>query len=249
MAKWYSNYKIHLLIWLLYMIYEVLSLGILFHNFRSPLIYLSHYLVVVFLFYFHANIALPNATRNKKVAPYLIVVVVLMELVVYVFAQYTVRLFLDAIKISATPIKALDTPFVLRNVYRGVLFMGFSTGFYFLRNYVAERKKTAALEKDRLEKIIQQQKTAQELVLAENAFLKAQIKPHFLFNTLDFIYHKVNAHSAVAGEAIVKLAEMMRFAIHTEETGHHLQLANEIEQVENLIYLYQMKIFIIQTTI
>ena len=92
-----------------------------------------------------------------------------------------------------------------------------------------------------MQTIIDRQKVAQELVIAQNAFLKAQINPHFLFNSLDFIYHNVNKHSEVAGEAIVKLAQMMRFAIDSNEMGDTIYLGEEIEQVENLLYLYQIR--------
>ncbi|WP_165501733.1 sensor histidine kinase [Pedobacter frigiditerrae] len=119
--------------------------------------------------------------------------------------------------------------------------MGFSTGYYYLKTYLKERKRAENLEKERLEKIIQQQKIEQELVIAQNAFLKAQINPHFLFNTLDFIYHNVNKYSETAGDAVIKLAQMMRFAIDSNEMEQTIYLAYEIEQVENLLYLYQIR--------
>jgi two-component system LytT family sensor kinase len=239
--NWYTNYKLHLLIWIAYMIYESVALGILFNDFRSPLIYLSHYLIVILLFYVHAGFALNYVAKYTKKSIWLTPLIILLELIAYIIIQYLVTVFLILIGFSISQRYELNMGFILRNLYRGILFMGFSTGYYFLSNYIRERKKTERLEKERLEKIIQQQRIEQELVIAQNAFLKAQINPHFLFNTLDFIYHKVNTHSEVAGEAIVKLAQMMRFAIDSDEMENTIYLSDEIEQVENLLYLYQIR--------
>ena len=237
----YTEYSIHILVWVLYMLYETLLTGVLFDNFGNPIIYLSHYAIVIIFFYIHANKSLPFALNNKMTAVLLVPIIIIMELFFYCLAQFVVTFLLAKIELTTSVGKSFDKPFILRNIYRGTLFFGFSTGYYFLRNYLTQRKKTEELEKERLQSIIEQQKITQELMLAENAFLKAQINPHFLFNTLDFIYHKVNRHSEVAGEAIVKLAEMMRFAIDTDEKDGSAMLAKEIEQVENLIYLYQIR--------
>lgn len=95
--------------------------------------------------------------------------------------------------------------------------------------------------KGRNYEIISRQKAEQELSRAQNAFLKAQINPHFLFNTLDFIYHNVLALSPVAADAIVTLAEMMRFAIDSDKMGEFILLGDEIDQVLNLRYLNQLR--------
>lgn len=239
--SWFSKFKIHLLVWLVYMTYEALSLGIFFNDFRSPIIYLSHYAIVFLLFYLHADLVLPRAARNEKLAIWIAIVLVIVELALYVCTQYLVTLILVSVELTVSTGKKFDVNFVLRNVYRGILFTSFSTGYYFLRNYLKEKKRTSELEKERLEKIIHQQQIEKELMNAQNAFLKAQINPHFLFNTLDFVYHKVNAQSAIAGEAVIKLAEMMRFAIDSDEMGTLISLRNEIEQVENLLFLYQVR--------
>ncbi|RYX79671.1 histidine kinase, partial [bacterium] len=55
------------------------------------------------------------------------------------------------------------------------------------------------------------------------------------------VYHSVNKHSPVAGDAVARLAEMMRFALTAENQEQQTQLAAEIEQVENLIFLYQIR--------
>jgi two-component system LytT family sensor kinase len=134
-----------------------------------------------------------------------------------------------------------DYQFILKNIYRGVYFIGFSTGYYFLKNHIKSNKEKEQLKQQHLNNIIKQQRTEQELSKAENAFLRAQINPHFLFNTLDFIYHNINIEANKAGEAIIILSKMMRYAVDSDKVEAFILFDEEIEQVENLLYLYQLR--------
>ncbi len=239
---WFKANKIHFLVWALYMFQESVLTSILSGNYSHPLIYLVHYAVIIVLFYFFGDYSLPWAVKSKTYKFWKILFIVFFQIIIYAYAHYWASLGLIFFKIDANQLHiSFDATFVMRNFYRCVVFMMFATGYYFLKTYIAERKKTEALEKQRLEDIIKQQQIAQELIIAQNAFLKAQINPHFLFNTLDFIYHKVNQHSATAGEAVIKLAQMMRFAIDSDQMQETIILSDEIEQVENLVYLYQIR--------
>lgn len=85
-------------------------------------------------------------------------------------------------------------------------------------------------------KDIEHQKT-----LAELSFLKAQINPHFLFNTLNNIYVLAIKKSEQTPEAIMKLASMMRYVINDakEET---VPLEKEIEYIGKYIDLQKMRL-------
>ena len=241
MNYWLRRSKVHIIVWMIYITYETVITSILFGNLIDPFIYLAHISVTICLFYLHADCLLPWALKFKSYVFWLLPLVIFVQILLYIFAHHCTTLFLLIFENSADNEDPVDYMFIARNVYRCILFMGFSSGYYFLKTYIAERKKTEALEKQRLEEIIKQQQIAQELVVAQNAVLKAQINPHFLFNTLDFIYHKVNQHSETAGETVIKLSQMMRFAIESDQMGNSIDLSDEIEQVENLVYLYQIR--------
>lgn len=242
MVKWVENNRIHFTVWMIFIIYDLGLVSLMNRMVPSPIIDPLHFAINICFFYLHAHVVLPFILKNSNRRLYLAAPIIVAQLIVYVLIHYWTDKILIALEvINLNREYTLNFNVISRNLYRGVYFFGFSTGYYFLRNYLIQRKKTEKLEKERLESIIEQQKITQELMLAENAFLKAQINPHFLFNTLDFIYHKVNRHSEIAGDAIVKLAEMMRFAIDTDEKDGSAMLAKELEQVENLIYLYQIR--------
>lgn len=241
-AKWLKNNRIHLWVWGIFITYETVVIGLLFNLFGNPLTYFLHYLVIIPLFYVHSEIAMPWAFKFKSQALLRLILIVISQIVIYIVSHFVVDLFLIAIKI--VEIKEpyqLNSTFILRNLYRGIFFMGFSTGYYFLRTYITERKRTAELEKEQLNAIIKQQSTEQALFKTQNAFLKAQINPHFLFNTLNFIYNKVNVSSPEAADAVLSLSSMMRYAITANERGGTIKLEDEMEQTINLISLFKIR--------
>jgi LytS/YehU family sensor histidine kinase len=58
---------------------------------------------------------------------------------------------------------------------------------------------------------------------------------------LDFIYHNIVEVSPFTAEAIIMLAEMMRYAIDADKMGDFISLGEEIEQVSNLQNLNQVR--------
>ena len=75
---------------------------------------------------------------------------------------------------------------------------------------------------------------------AELSFLKAQVNPHFLFNTLNNIYAFAFMGHADTAPMIAKLAEILRYMIY-DCTSALVPLEKEIANLQNLIDLYQMK--------
>lgn len=80
-----------------------------------------------------------------------------------------------------------------------------------------------------------------EKLTAELNFLKAQINPHFLFNTLNNLYYLVYTKSDNATEVIAKLSQMMRYMIY--ESNHpKVLLSKEIEYMKNYIDLERLRL-------
>jgi len=79
-----------------------------------------------------------------------------------------------------------------------------------------------------------------EKLKAEVAYLKAQINPHFLFNTLNSVYALTLEKSDAAPQAVLKLSSMMRYVV-TESSRDQVSLEKEIEYVKNFISLQQLR--------
>lgn len=239
--KWIRKYRFHLLIWVAFIFYETVVIGLITGVFGHLSAYASHYLLILILFYLHANVCLPWAFRNSHSAIWKLALIVLLEISAFILISYLADEFLIFTHLLRVKHYKLTYQNSLQSLYRGIYFIGFSTGYFFIIRYNKERRKTNELERQRLNDIIYRQKSEQELTKAQNAFLKAQINPHFLFNTLDFIYHNIVALSPAAADAVITLSEMMRYAIDSDKMGEYILLGEEIDQVENLVYLNQIR--------
>ena len=93
-----------------------------------------------------------------------------------------------------------------------------------------------------------------EKTTAELAFLKSQINPHFLFNTLNNIYALTYTKSDAAPGAILKLSDLMRYMLYestgpaptssaaTSNTRHKVSLSKEVQYLRNLIDLETLRV-------
>jgi two-component system, LytTR family, sensor kinase len=70
-----------------------------------------------------------------------------------------------------------------------------------------------------------------------NAVLQRQIGPHFLFNTLNFVYSAVHSYSEAAGNCILELSDVMRYVLDNCSPGKSTSLDAEISQVNSVISL------------
>lgn len=74
----------------------------------------------------------------------------------------------------------------------------------------------------------------------EIKFLKAQINPHFIFNTLNNIYSMVHFQSPNALSAIEKLSNIMRFTTY-EAQKSQVHLSEEINYMKSYIELEELR--------
>jgi len=89
----------------------------------------------------------------------------------------------------------------------------------------SERKKQA---------IIQEQQAAQL------QFLRAQINPHFLFNTLNNIYSLAVVGSEKTADMVLKLSNLLRYVIY-ESQEDLVPVQREVEHIKKFIELFQMR--------
>ncbi len=76
---------------------------------------------------------------------------------------------------------------------------------------------------------------------AEVSFLKSQINPHFLFNTLNGIYSLANSRSPHTERAILQLSQMLRYVLYDSST-EKIELAKDIAYISNFIHLQRLRL-------
>ncbi|RZL15412.1 MAG: sensor histidine kinase, partial [Pedobacter sp.] len=80
-----------------------------------------------------------------------------------------------------------------------------------------------------------------EKASAELSFLKAQINPHFLYNTLNNIYTLCLIDSNIAAESIMKLSNIMRYVTDQSEADF-VPLQDEIDCISDFIALQKLRL-------
>ena len=91
-------------------------------------------------------------------------------------------------------------------------------------------------EKDRNAKQFENERKEIEL-----QFLRTQLNPHFLFNTLNSIYSLVRSKSDDAPEALITLSELMRYMLY-EVTDSKVLLDKELNYLKNYMSLQRLRL-------
>ncbi len=85
------------------------------------------------------------------------------------------------------------------------------------------------------------EKLKTEKLSAELAFLKSQVDPHFLFNTLNSLYAAALEEKAhCTADGIIKLSTLMRYNLHDSQADFIL-LEKEIDYIEKFIALQRLR--------
>jgi hypothetical protein len=93
-------------------------------------------------------------------------------------------------------------------------------------------------------RVLEAQKLQLEMEKAQANFnfLKAQINPHFLHNTLNFLYSKSLPYSAELSEGILTLSDIMRYSLSEgNQRDGKASLTDEVEHVNNVIKINQLR--------
>jgi two-component system LytT family sensor kinase len=88
---------------------------------------------------------------------------------------------------------------------------------------------------ERIQRNLESEKKDMEL-----QFLKSQLNPHFLFNSLNNIYSLAYQKSEKTADAILKLSEIMRYMIY-ESNDSWVALNKEVEYVQSFVELQKLR--------
>ena len=88
--------------------------------------------------------------------------------------------------------------------------------------------------------VIRQTEKKQKEVEAELAWLKNQINPHFLFNTLNNISSLTHIDADEAQDAVMQLSDLLRYAMY-ETNKPKVPLEGEVEFMRNYIDLMKLR--------
>lgn len=189
--------------------------------FTIAFIQVSFAALISYVNYFYL---LPRFLSRRKIFPYIIQFLALFGAVITV-RLFTERFILDGFTHQEGYL--YRTRFVVQMVTSNFFIVVFVGMLRFAQDWFELEARRKEVEREKL--------------LAELNFLKAQINPHFLFNTLNNLYYLAYSKSDRATEVIDKLSKMMRYMIY--ESNHpQVLLSKEIEYMQNYISLERIRL-------
>lgn len=190
------------------------------------------------IFYLNYSVLVPALLFNKKIGIYAFVSLAFIAFFIFVYHN---------VLPSISLMSGFDNQQELLNFKNGqkviesrkLFFLGFIQGIVIFLLFAISLSIKLAIELHKNEKIKDLIKT--QKITAELSFLKAQLNPHFLFNTLNSIYSLANKKSDDTTEAIITLSELMRYMIY-ETNKEFVTLQNEIDYIKNFISLQNLRL-------
>ncbi len=190
---------------------------------------LYNFVFIILAFYLNIHIFIPSFLSKKRFLLY-IFILVLFTIITY-FITHTLITLHDYVHVNfILPDESgnISNRLPMRSAVLVFITFALSTSITVTRQLFLNEEKR---------KEIEQQKIHSEL-----AYLKSQINPHFLFNTLNSIYSLANKESKKSAEAIVKLSGLMRYILY-ESDNELVPLPDEINYIRDYIELQKLRIF------
>jgi two-component system LytT family sensor kinase len=231
------NFFIHLLVWLLYIGYEVLIVLIAKFPFK-PYVTIISFTINILLFYFCADYIFPVFFKKEKILRF--IGLILLALTVYI----AIFMVIDWNIVPAwldKPKDVLGYFYILIRGSRGIRFIAYATAYWVIRKLITAERDNNVLLKKRYTQELREKELRRVVVTTELGYVRAQINPHFLFNTLNFLYLNTKPLSKDIAKSVLMLSDIMRFVMENNKNNGPIDLSLEIKHIENYIKLNQLR--------
>lgn len=230
--RYFWKFMIHSILWLLF--YGLLLYPFISQDRPLPPDLNVRFLFSFLLFYINYYYLIPKLLLKKSVVNYIVISIVLI-----IIFGLIVNIFENIVFIQFSPVEVLemknrqingDKP-EFRSFFMSIITFGIPyVVSSLLRIYVEWN------QNEDLRKITENDKVNSEL-----QFLKTQLNPHFLFNSLNAIYSLSVKKSDRTSEAIINLSELMRYMLY-EADKDVAPLSKELEYIKNYVQLQRLRL-------
>lgn len=225
---------VHLVFWLFIVALCILAII----NSKEPvtpyelLVEFGYYSIInVSLFYINYTLLIPQLIKVRKMYLWYVlsitVLIIVMGFIKTVIASLNSDIMLTFTNPQSHSRESVNiTTYAIRTVFISGFFIVIGSLLKFAIDWFAN---------DRIQRNLESEKKDMEL-----QFLKSQLNPHFLFNSLNNIYSLAYQKSDKTADAVLKLSEIMRYMIY-ESNDSWVSLSKEIEYVKSFIELQKLR--------
>lgn len=226
----------HAICWMLFILYEI-SLARYMGDQSGLLQYGCFYLLSIALFYLTASVVLRRLPAKGSFSAYVSTgLFILLELGIYSYLSVILNNAFRGFR-GVRLVTHVEPAVLMSAGWRGIYFIALS-GAYFaiLRAINAVRAGNEAQIRE-LKAINKSERLEKEILILRNAYLQARVNPHFLFNTLSFIYNQAEEGDPDTARNISLLSEIMQYSLTSMEKDGKVALYRELNQIKRYISL------------
>ncbi|WP_161888699.1 sensor histidine kinase [Pontibacter russatus] len=219
---------LHLFFWTVYVVFFGLLYGSYiddyYNAFMVELVELPFKMALV---YFNMYYLMPHYLLQKRYLEFFVYLLLLMG-AIGALMQFVLLPFLIHPLFCPTTCTEDNLTFYrfVKNIVNINYVVAITAVIALLKNWYSHQQAARNLTQDKLE--------------AELKVLKAQIHPHFLFNTLNSLYALTLKKADTAPEVVLKLSSLMDYMLY-EANAAQVPLQKELEYIKNYIALERMR--------
>ncbi len=183
-------------------------------------------------YYFNFYFLIPKLLTRKKVLPYILISIAFFLFFglfprLYHYLSDTLQILPPILRRSLRPRNLLPPLLSPGSIAIFSMVFAISTGLRVITQWFETERRNKEIENEKLN--------------TELSFLKSQINPHFLFNTLNNIYSLAADGSRHTAEAVMKLSSIMRYVL-TEAKNDAVPVEKEIQFITHYIELQKLRL-------
>ncbi|HAK77021.1 MAG TPA: sensor histidine kinase [Runella sp.] len=239
MQHWFFKYKLHHIpFWisyhLLWMVFNVGSLeGVIGYLFKgeAPIKFIGYIIFQAAGAYFNLYFLIPKFLYVGNYKTYItLVIMTVLVCTGFITCGYFLNAYLSEKTFFELFNRRPDQWFIIYSTAAlpstaGAMTLAMSIKLG--QNWLVAERKRLTLEKNQLE--------------TELKYLKSQINPHFLFNTINSIFVLIHKNPDLASESLASFSQMLRYQLY-ECNDQEILLSKDLQFLENFIELETLRL-------
>jgi hypothetical protein len=175
------------------------------------------------LIYTNLMVLIPKYAQQQKIMAYTFLLLAVIML--YVLLKNAHDVYVNGYTLDGE-----NRKYFFHNTYYNfsiaVFYLAFSVALFLSKEWYFQRELIRKMELEKLN--------------AELEYLKAQINPHFVFNSINTIYFQIDKQNTSARDSLSAFSEMLRYQLY-ECNGKEIPIEKEIKYLKNYVELQRMR--------
>jgi two-component system, LytTR family, sensor kinase len=175
--------------------------------------------LLAIVIYVNLLVLIPQCAQKRKWLAY--VILLFIDLALYVVCKNAHDVYLYGYVMG--DVSRRDFSYhTFYNLSIAIFYMAFSVALQLSREWYGQRELIRKIEFEKLN--------------TELDYLKAQINPHFLFNSINTIYFQIDKKNTVARDTLSAFSEMLRYQLY-ECNGKEVSIEKEVSYLRSYVEL------------